>query len=187
MGYGQSAFRRAVEILATEASLINERLAGAICTEILPLSREEIPRNPPASKEHASCGCESPEIRDEFDKLRMEVTDSERLTDSDAVRARILSYPLEKATQIALHVFQIYNLYVLNHPWTRFIKMSEAKARLAKLWLRLPVTDRTEDHMLLFWGELHFDRAEVVNVRYGKVDPWQKIHGWLLQIDRENR
>ena len=68
----------------------------------------------------------------------------------------------------------------------RRIKVDEARCEIQRAWARWNGDKDASESMFMFFGWLQRFRPYFLTFR-SHGDPWQRVHGWLLQYERASR
>jgi hypothetical protein len=68
----------------------------------------------------------------------------------------------------------------------RRIKVDEARQEIQRTWKMWDGDKSAGQAMFLFYGWLARHRPYFLTFRY-KHDPWQRVHSWLIQVERSNK
>jgi hypothetical protein len=66
------------------------------------------------------------------------------------------------------------------------ILVRDAKSEIQRAWAIWDGDKTTENSIFVFFGWLSRHRPYFLTFR-GKGDPWQKVHSWLIQYEREQQ
>ena len=60
----------------------------------------------------------------------------------------------------------------------------DAKRMILEEWEKRADTGCTSNDMYSFFGDIHSSMPELLSFKC-KVDPWQRMHGWLIEHERK--